>query len=612
MAIRVADYICSYLERQNVAGVFLLSGGGMMHLVDAVGRSQRLKYVCNHHEQACAMAAEGYARQSGSLGVCFATSGPGGTNTITGIVHAWQDSVPLLVITGQCKVSETIHATGLHGLRQFGTLEVDIVPVVRPITKYAAAVLDPKTIRFHLEKACSLALSGRPGPVLLDIPVDVQGSPIEPSELAGFEEPAPRLEPAIPDIGLALDRLRAAQRPLILAGHGVGVSGARAIFREVIERLGVPVAVTPLAKDLLEYDHPLFVGHPGIKGDRPGNLAVQRADVILSVGCSFHVTTTGYELKSFAPSAFKIQVDPDPLVLRRENVGVQLKINADVRGFLERVRERTWTDSNSQTSRWRRQCAVWKTELSVNREPHKKYPDSINYYEFVDALSDLAPDNATVTADAGSAYYVVGQAFKAKRGQRVLVCGSLGTMGWALPAATGASFAESSRTVICITGDGSLQTNVHELATVRRNQLNVKIFVVNNGGYVSIRNTQKGYFGGRLVGSDETSGVFLPSLEKLSSAYELPYYSARTSADLKTTLAAVLNTRGPVVCEVFAPHDQEIIPTIKSMRLEDGSMRSRPLDEMYPFLSRERMRGLTIEAEQHPAEIGDAAAPTNG
>jgi acetolactate synthase-1/2/3 large subunit len=514
MKMRVADYIASQLQKVGAKKVFLLNGGMMMHLVVTLGRPDGLEYVAQHHEQASAMAADGYARRSGELGVCYATSGPGATNVLTGLAGAWQDSTPVLFLTGQSKSTQTIEKSGIVGLRQYGTFEVDIVPVVKSITKYAVMVTDSRTIRYHLEKALHLATTGRPGPVLLDLPLDIQGASIDPDELEGFvpETTASAIDSA--QIAEVVRLLRAARRPLILAGYGVRCARAVESFRHLADQLGVPVATSQLGKDVMFYDHPLFVGHPGPKGDRPGNLAVQTADLILSIGCSLHAQTTGWENELFAPDAVKIQVELDPAVLAREQVGVSLKIQAGCAEFIRALADQSITMPDHQ--RWRDCCAGWKHRFQVAAEPHEHSPAAINYYEFAEALSRALGDDDCVVADAGSAFYVMGQALRVKPRQRFLSSGSLGAMGFALPAANGAAATGQPGSVICVTGDGSLMTNLHELATMKEYALDVKLFVINNDGYVSMRNTQRDFCNGHYVGADAASGVFIPQIDALA------------------------------------------------------------------------------------------------
>ena len=589
MTMRVADYIAQRLAEAGARSVFLLSGGGGMHLFDAIGRNAQLRYCCNHHEQASAIAAEAYARRSGTLGVCCATSGPGATNLLTGLVGAWQDSAPMVCLTGQSKVSQTIRGSQIEGLRQFGTFEVDIVSIVRPVTKYAVFLNDPSSVRYHLEKAIYLATHGRPGPVLLDVPLDIQGARIDPQTLRGYNDAAPPLPScSAAEMDALTAAIRSAERPLILAGHGLHAAGAVEQFRRVALRLGIPVVTTQLAKDLLPYDAPGFVGHPGVKGDRAGNLAVQRADLILSLGCSLHEQTTGYEIEQFAPQAKKFQVDLDAAILERSARIDSHKIHADATQFLTLLEQRAhqgWADQ-SAWSAWRRCCRQLKSRYAVAHEPHRigGEGDPVNFYEFAELLSRQLQGDETIVTDAGSAFYVMGQAFRVKESQRYIVSGCLGAMGYALPAGIGAAAAQPGSNTICVTGDGALQLNIQELQTLRHTQPNVKLFVINNGGYVSIRNTQRTFFDGFLVGCDAASGVSLPCLEKIVRAYDLPYVACPDRRSLPGAVERALSQTGPVVCGIAADPNQQVIPTVTSERLPDGRMRSRPLDEMFPYL----------------------------
>lgn len=596
--MRVADYIAEHLENIGVKHVFLLAGGGMMHLLDAVSRRKELTYICNHHEQASGIAADANARVTGSLGVCYATSGPGGTNTLTAVVGAYQDSSPVLFVTGQSKVSQTIEGSKIEGLRQFGTFEADIIQNVKSVTKYAAFVKKAEDVRYHLEKAIYMATNGRPGSVFLDVPIDIQGAPIDPKSLRGFD-PSELDQKKISKFQTVNDTiidqislgLKNAKKPLLLIGYGVRVAGADKVLLDFLNRLSIPVVSTCFGKDVISYDHPLFVGHPGMKGDRAGNLAIQNADYIISIGSSLHVTTTGYELDQFAPKAYKIMIDPDEAVLEREQVGFQEKVIGDVREFLLSLSERfSIQKSIPLFERWKNHCQYIKKELSVYNEPHKADHDQINIYNFMEILDRHCQENDVIVTDAGSAFYVVGQAFRVKKGQRIINSGSLGAMGFALPAATGAAIAAKGGRVICVTGDGSLQTNIHELAVFRRYNLNIKLFVVNNDGYVCIRNTQTNFFKGHFAGTNHESGVFIPKTEKIAHAYELPYLSETHYSQLEVLVEKTMSTEGPVICEVFTPPFQEIIPTVSSIRLENGSMKSKPLHEMYPFMDDETIK----------------------
>ena len=587
MKIRVSDYIMRYLVEGGVDTVFLLSGGGMMHLVDAAGHCEGMKYICNHHEQASAMAADGYARQKGDLGVCLATSGPGGTNLLTGIVGAYQDSSPVLYLTGQSKTTQTIHGSQITGLRQFGTFEVNIVPIVETVTKYSVMVMDPATIKFHLQKAIYLAKSGRPGPALLDIPLDVQGAMIEADDLIGFDDPANKNFNDRLELNHVVDVIKQAKCPIFLIGQGVRQANATSQLKKLVEKLNIPVVTTQLGKDAFPYSHPLFIGHPGPKGSRAGNFALQTSDLIITIGCSLHSQTTGWESDLFAPNAKIVQVEIDKAVLQREELGVAIKIESDALNFIQQlnaceVLARDFSD-------WRLVCQSWKEKYKVINEPHFRGDGVVNYYDVAEALNKNLLSDSCVVTDAGSAFYVMGQGFNVRDNQRFISSGSLGSMGFALPAAVGVSVVNSGATV-CVTGDGSLMTNIHDLATLKHNHLNIKLVIVNNNGYLSIRNTQNQFFKGNLVGTSESSGVFIPSLKKLAESFEIPYVLCESIDDFDAALSKSLGFDGPILIEVIGIVDQKIIPAVQSIKLADGKMISKPLHDMYPFLAEEEMQ----------------------
>lgn len=587
--MRVADYVAQRVAATGSECCFMLVGGMAMHLNDAFGRVPGLRYYCNHHEQASAMAADAYARESGKLGVCMATSGPGATNLLTGLVGAYQDSVPVLFLTGQCKRAETIRGRGLSGLRQCGFLEVDIVTIVESVTKYAAFVESPERARFHLEKAIHLAMSGRPGPVLLDVPLDVQGA-IFPEETAESytAEPAAGALPEAGDVDRLFHRLEQARRPILVGGHGIRCAGAVDLFRRLVQRLHVPVVTSLMAKDLLLYDDPLFVGHCGPRGVRAANFAVQAADLIVSMGCSLHIQTVGYEGELFGPNAYKVQIDLDRAVQDRERIGVQEKHLWDIREYLPMLLERTAGEPSPARREWVRACGEWKNTYSIGKEPHDfGQPDGpVNLYEFADVLSDTLSGSETILVDAGQPHPIFGQAFRIKGSQRYLNPGSLAEMGWALPAAFGVAAANPQKTVVAIVGDGSLQTNIQELQTLVHNAFNVKLFMINNGGYGSIRRTQETFFKGFFVGCTPESGVSMPDSAKICAAYGLPFLRIECRSELAKALPQVLAHRGPIFCEVMAQYDQRILPVVPSFLCADGSMRSKALHEMVPSIGR--------------------------
>jgi acetolactate synthase-1/2/3 large subunit len=583
--MRVADYIAKEVAKKGVDNFFMLSGGMMMHLMDAFGRIPKMSYVCNHHEQASAMGADGYARESGRLGVCLATSGPGATNILTGLVGSYQDSIPVLFLTGQCKVRETIKGSGIKGLRQCGFLETDIVPIVDSVTKYAALVERPEDVRMHLEKALYLATSGRPGPVLLDIPLDVQGALIEPKRLKGFIKP--KISNVIKQSGLnkLIAKIQEAERPVILAGHGIRCAGMVEEFRKLALKLRVPIATTLMAKDLLPYDHPFFVGHPGPRANRGANFVVQSADLIVSMGCSLHLQTVGYEGDLFSPQAFKIQLDMDRPLLQKQNVGVDWQLEWNINDYLPRlVKSIPNNGIFKDCSAWTKTAVQWKKLYSSRAEPHAfgNSKSKVDLYEFLQVLSEESKGNETLLTDAGQPHPIFGQAFEIKSRQRYHNPGSFAGMGYALPAAIGAAVASPKKNIIAIIGDGSFQTNIHELQTLRHLQANVKAFVINNDGYASIKNTQKNFFKGFFVGSTPGSGVSLPDTKKIAHAYGIPYISCLNRSELKSKIRTALRFTGPVICEIMALPDQKIMPVVPSRMLPDGSIKSMALDKMVP------------------------------
>ncbi len=586
--MRVADYIIGFLEEGGCDAVFLVAGGFAMHMNDALARSRKLRYFCNHHEQASAMAADGYARRSGKLGVVMATGGPAATNLVTGIAEAWVDSIPLLFLTGTNARAQTICGSGIPELRQFGFLEIDIIPIVQSITKYSVSVHDPQSIRYHLERALHLATSGRPGPVLIEVPLDVQGAAVKPEDLLEYL-PEPKLTTgsdvttnAIRIAGL----LKTAHKPLILAGHGIRCSHGEAVFQSLVSQLGVPVVTTQLAKDILPYEHPLFTGHPGMRGDRAGNWAVQNCDLLLSVGSSLHNQTTGYDLSRFAPKATRIQVDTDHANLARAK-GIELQFRADCAEMiaaLESVAHERPLDSHEP---WWRECCVKNRSYRTEEEPHFLEPPDgpASLYEVVWEVNRRAPTNATFLTDSGQAKMIVGQSLQLGADQRYLANGGLGGMGWALPAAIGAALADPEIMIVAFIGDGSLQTNVHELQTLSYLNLNVKVIVIENGGYASIRATQNQYFGGVAIGADSSSGVPLPPTNAIAATYAISYVHSPDRNSLASALQSAFDTPGPVICAVETQREQKIVPYVASQKLPDGSMSSGSLDDMAPAWS---------------------------
>ncbi|HEY0245518.1 MAG TPA: thiamine pyrophosphate-binding protein [Mucilaginibacter sp.] len=590
--IRVSDLVVKFFEEKNIGHVFLLSGGMMMNLLDSISRSEKIKYVCNHHEQACAIAAEAYARTKNDVGLCYATSGPGATNTITGIAGAWLDSVPVIFLTGQSRTTLTVRGTGATNLRMLGNFEVDIVSIVESITKYAHFVDNAEDVLYHLEKAYYTATEGRPGPVLLDMPLDIQGTLVDEEIIRHFEMPISEIYDN--DFTDVLNDLANAQKPLLIAGQGIRAANQVEHIRSLIHQLQIPVVTTQLANDVLPYDDELYVGKVGLRGDRAGNFAVQNADLIITLGSSLHITTTGYELDDFASQAKKIVIDIDTAVLKKNEIISQVQIKCDVATAIKALS----SAEKLNTGNWLQTVNCWKTLFPIINEPHQRNKDEINTYHLVHKLSKHLSKDEVIITDAGSLYYITGQAFLTKNDQRVIVSGALGAMGYSLPAAIGAAFAAPGKDIICITGDGSMQLNVQELQTIFNYQLNCKIIIINNKGYASIRNSQVAFTGGHIAAASESTGVTFPNWEKLAQANSLPYFYEDKFSELDSLFDKILAKKGPMVVEIVVPENVTMIPAVTSVRLSNGSFKSNKLDEMSPELSPEQLKqaGVVINS----------------
>jgi acetolactate synthase-1/2/3 large subunit len=595
MTLRVADYIAIFLADHGVRHVFLVTGGGAMHLNDAIGRETRLQYICNHHEQACAMAAEGYARISGQIGVVNVTTGPGGINAINGVFGAWTDSIPMLVISGQVKRELCITGYQIPGLRQLGDQEADIIGMIKGITKYAITVTDPQSIRYHLERALHLATNGRPGPCWIDVPIDVQASQVDPETLQVYDpaEDTPnyvtdRLPELVRDV---LQRLQQAERPVILAGKGIRMAGALDEFEQLIRRLGIPVATGWQAIDLLASDDPLYCGRPGDIGNRPGNFAVQNSDLLLVLGCRLSIRHTSHNWKAFARHAFKIQVDADASELQKPVTQIDLPIHCDAKLFFKEINgqlDRASYDGHRHTN-WLAWCKERVRRYPVVLPRHRILKNGrINPYHFVEALFQNLVANDVVACGDGTANVAGFQAAVIKKGQRVFCNTGNASMGFDLPAAVGATVAHAGQRVICLAGDGSIQLNIQELQTVVHHQLPVKILVLNNGGYLSIRTSQANFFK-RFVGEGPRSGVSFPNMVKLAQAYGLPAFRIE-GEHFEQKLVEALNVPGPVLCDVMIDLEQSFEPKLSSRALPDGRMVSAPLEDMFPFLSRDELK----------------------
>lgn len=533
------------------------------------------------------MGAEGYSRVSGKIGVCVVTSGPGGTNTLTGVIGQWLDSMPALYISGQVKRETTIESCREVGLRQLGDQEINIVDIVRPVTKFAAVVSTAEEIRFFLEKALYLATTGRPGPVWLDVPLDVQGAMVDEESLVGFV-PSSTLQPL--NLSTLLNRLAKAERPVIIAGQGIRISGAIDQFLALVEKTGIPVVSTFSGMDLIPSDHPHYMGRIGTIGNRCGNFTLQNADLVISIGSRNNIRQVSYDWKNFARAAFKVIVDNDPAELAKPTVKPDLAIEADAGAFLAELGRQLGETALPDWHGWREWCAERKDRYPSVLPAQRSATGLVNPYHFIEILTKQLRDDAIVVAGNGSACVVLFQAAKVKAGQRFFWNSGCASMGYDLPAAIGASFAAGGRDVICLAGDGSLQMNIQELQTVAHYRLPIKLFVLSNNGYISIRQTQDAFFSGRYAGCDAKSGVSFPDVTKLATAYGLASATIEDNERIAADIAKVLAIPGPVVCDVRLTPDYRFEPKLSSEKKPDGRIVSKPLEDMFPFLDREEFR----------------------
>ena len=591
--IRIADYIIEVLEECGVEHIFMITGGGAMFLNDAVGKSKRIKYICCHHEQALAIAAEGYARCKNALAVVVVTSGPGGTNALTGVGGQWLDSIPTLYLSGQVKFETTIHSDPKLGLRQLGDQEIDIISIVSPITKYAALVTDPLQVDVELRRAIAIALSGRQGPVWLDIPLNVQGATVKHAAIhrqKHYQYPG-KTDLTAAEKGQFRQMLESSVRPVVAAGHGIRLSQAVSEFLAFVERESLPVVTTFNGFDVIPGDHPLFVGRIGTVGTRSGNFALQNADLIISVGTRNNIRQVSYNWGYTGRCARKIVVDIDEAELRKKTYQPDLGIVADVRSFLSGVMSMDY-DKKVRSTDWLGWCQQRQLKYgSYTKIIEQK--EKINPYHLIEAFTGGLREGDIVVAGNGTACVALFQAGIVKSGQRIFWNSGMASMGYDIPAAIGAAFA-SGKQVYCIAGDGSVMMNLQELQTIAAYQLPVKILLLNNDGYISIRQTQNSFFAGHLVGTGPETGVKLPDFTSVAKAFSIPAAKIESPADMRSGIDSFIAHKGPILCEVLLDADYQFTPKLSSEKRADGTMISKPLEDMYPFMDRKEFLGNMI------------------
>lgn len=593
--IKLSDYVADFLLRQGIDTVFMVSGGGAMHLNDSFGK--RHHYVPCHHEQACAIAAEGYYRASkeGRVAAVNVTTGPGGLNTINGLFGQWTDSIPVIYISGQVKTSTCMTTYKELPLRQLGDQEVDIIECVKPLCKYAVSIKDPYSIRYHLEKALRIATTGRKGPVWIDIPINIQASLIDEDKLVG-----------LPKIGTltyddmseeVLSRIKKAKRPLLVAGHGIRLSNQKENFKRLVDLLNIPVVTTFNGFDLLPSDDVHFAGRIGTVGQRKGNFALQNADVVLFLGTRNNIRQISYNYENFAKNAYKIIVDIDEAELVKPTVQADFPICEDLNKFIPALIDKIEVPLRIED--WWNFINHLKNRFNFeSEEAYRKISDKINVYKFINALTTSLQAGDILVAANGSACVCLHQVGIVKANQRIFWNSGDASMGYDLPAAIGASISNPEKEIYCLAGDGSIMMNLQELATIKTHNLPIKVLIINNSGYSSIRQTQRNFFAGRMTGCGLTSGVGLPNFENIALAFGLAYLDIKTDAELQDKLELVKQEKGPIICEIFVEEEYAFIPKLSSKKLEDGTMVSPTLEDMFPFIDREEYSSLMFKKDE--------------
>jgi len=590
--IKVSDYIIQRLaDIYKVRHIFMITGGGAMHLNDAIGRCSQLTYICNHHEQASAIAAEGYARSTGKMGVVNVTTGPGGLNTLTGVMGQWTDSVPVLYISGQVKQETTISFYPDLNIRQIGDQEVDIISVVKPLTKFAEQITNIKKVKYLLDKAVYLANEGRPGPVWLDIPMDIQGAMMDEENQDNFTKPIANKDQY--DLSKIIDLLQNAERPLIIAGNGIKIAKAKDEFLLLLENLKIPVVTTFNGMDIIPSDHPLFIGRIGTLGSRAGNFALQNADVVLSIASRNNIRQISYNWNNFVREGKLIMIDIDSEELNKPTVHPFIKVCADAKEFILQLLQHNITINRESWINW---CLFRKEKYPTVLPEYKDCKEGVHPYFFIETLSRLLPENAITVAGNGSACVVLYQAGIVKKHQKYIWNSGCAAMGYDLPAAIGAAVGNQGKPIICLAGDGSIMMNIQELTTVNHLKLPVKIIVLNNGGYNSIKQTQESFFNNHLVGCGPHTGVGIPDFTSLASAFGLKTITISSNQEITEKIQELLREDSAVLCEVMLNKEYKFMPKTSSEKKADGRIVSKPLEDLYPFLPRnEFIENMIVE-----------------
>ena len=586
MKIKVSDYIFEYLLSKNITTTFSVSGGAAAHLLDSA-RKYKINYIANYHEQASTMAAEGYARIKNHPALVLVTNGPGSSNTITGVVGAYQDSIPMFIISGQVPVNQTLNSN--PNLRQVGVQEVDIIKIVDSITKYSAQILDPTTIKYHLDRAYYECINGRKGPVWLDIPLDIQSSLVEIEELEGYFPP--KKISSNHNYKEIIEIISKSKRPLIITGNGIHLSNTENQFRNLLNKLQIPTISTWTSKDLFDYNDPLFVGSFGLLGERSGNFAVQKADLLLILGSRLSIPNIGYKTELFSPNSTKIMVDVDENELNKSTLNIHYKIKKDLNDFFPEFINQIPSDF-SKWGKWINETNQWKNKYSVFLPEYKVNKDKINSFYFIEILSKHLKDNNVVVTDMGTSYTCTHQALRTNGKNRLYTSSSCCSMGFGLPGAIGSFYGNPNNEIILIAGDGGFQMNIQELQTIFHYNLPIKIFVLNNNGYLAISLMQDNLFDGKYIGSTPNSGVSSPDFTKIAKAYGIESVRFTNNHQLENNIKKVLEHQGPILCEIETPEHQLLIPRVQSKKDKNGKITSTSIENMFPFLSDKEMKKI--------------------
>jgi len=592
--IRLADYVVKFLERKKIDTVFTVSGGGSIFLCDALYSSKKIKYISHHHEQAASFAAESYARAKNGVGCCFVTTGPGGTNTLTGVCSAWIDSVPVIFISGQVFLNQTIQKTKK---RQIGVQEINIIDIAKPITKFSKMITDANTINFYLEKAYSISKSGRPGPVFLDIPADIQNAMIDEKKILKNKYKALKENFSIDSkLNLIIKKLKNSKRPLIHLGHGVKLSEAQKLVKVFFNKFKIPFVVTWNADDIINSNHKMYCGRPGAFGERGSNFIVQNCDFYLSLGTRLPYMVTGYNAKKFAAKAkFKVMVDIDPKELNKTDLKIDLKIKSDAKFFLKKLFDKLKKYHSS--NEWLNYCQNIRKKYPILLKKmidEKKY---VNSYYFVKTLSRYTKKYDSIITDMGFSFTTTHQALDVKDDQTFFTNSGHAPMGWGLPAAIGAYYSKkkSKSNLICLTGDGGFQMNIQELATAMHNKIPIKIFIFNNGGYLTIKQTQILGFNGRIMGADNSSGLSFPNYMNIAKSHKMSYLKIKNHKNLGKNIRDILKSKNATICELIMNPNEEQIPKAINRRNDVGKSIPTEFEDMYPFLPREELSSNNLD-----------------